>query len=259
MFQIAELVADSLSELGIDGNVKVASAEPDIKENHEQSSRPSSNKPVEEKLEAAEQSNHSQEPVTTASNGDLPKPSLSEDGAENKEHVKPTLSEDGAPEHLKPTLSKDGSPVNKEHPSNADIEVVTAESVQNTNDTANEMKDEQKAPSVKSSKETDHKESGTEVNGNQDAQSDAGSEKTDFESMISAILENDDGNEADIETLTELQSIYAHSRLSGCPTRAEMYRSLAQSMCERLVQSALLAGSRDNITAMVILLPGCKL
>ena len=83
--------------------------------------------------------------------------------------------------------------------------------------------------------------------------------ESEFESLISAILENDDGNEADVETLTELQSIYAHSRLSGCPTRPEMYRSLAQAMVERLVQSALLAGSRDNITAMVILLPGCKL
>ena len=101
----------------------------------------------------------------------------------------------------------------------------------------------------------------TDTNVDSYAHSDAGSEKTDFESMISAILENDDGNEADVETLTEMHSIYAQSRLSmsGAPTRPEMYRSLAQSMAERLVQSALLAGSRDNITAMVILLPGCKI
>ncbi|XP_022098391.1 protein phosphatase 2C-like domain-containing protein 1 [Acanthaster planci] len=89
------------------------------------------------------------------------------------------------------------------------------------------------------------------------------SDQTDFESMISALMENDDGNEADVETLTELHTIYAQSRLQeaeeqGSRTEHEMYRNLAQQMSERLVQSALLAGSRDNITVMVILLPGCK-
>ncbi|XP_038047867.1 protein phosphatase 2C-like domain-containing protein 1 [Patiria miniata] len=88
------------------------------------------------------------------------------------------------------------------------------------------------------------------------------SEQTDFDSMISALMENDDGNEADVDTLTELHTIYAQSRLleveQGRQTKHEMYRSLAQQMSERLVQSALLGGSKDNITVMVILLPGCK-
>ncbi|XP_071791311.1 protein phosphatase 2C-like domain-containing protein 1 [Asterias amurensis] len=92
---------------------------------------------------------------------------------------------------------------------------------------------------------------------------DDSSDQTEFESMISALMENDDGNDADIETLTELHTIYAQSRLQeveqGNPTKLEMYRNLAQQMSERLVQSALLAGSRDNVTVLIVLLPGCKL
>ena len=95
-----------------------------------------------------------------------------------------------------------------------------------------------------------------------DQNEDNSSDQTEFESMISALMENDDGNEADVETLTELHTIYAQSRLleveQGEQTEHEMYRNLAQQMSERLIQSALLAGSRDNITAMIILLPGCK-
>lgn len=85
------------------------------------------------------------------------------------------------------------------------------------------------------------------------------SQKTDFESMISALMENDDGNEADVETVTEMQTIYAKSHLSEKPSWSERVRSVAHKVSERLVQAAILAGSRDNITAMVILFPGCKL
>ena len=89
---------------------------------------------------------------------------------------------------------------------------------------------------------------------------DAESTKTDFESMLSALC--DDGNEADVETLTELHSFYAKSRLSegfGLVDKKEEYRMTAEVISERLVQSALMAGSRDNITVMVILLEGCQL
>lgn len=85
------------------------------------------------------------------------------------------------------------------------------------------------------------------------------SQKTDFESMISALMENDDGNEADVETVTEMQTIYAKSHLSEKPSWSEKVRSAAHKVSERLVQAAILAGSRDNITVMVILFPGCKL
>ena len=98
---------------------------------------------------------------------------------------------------------------------------------------------------------------------NHPREDDGSSDQTEFESMISALMENDDGNDADIETLTELHTIYAQSRLQeveqGNPTKLEMYRNLAQQMSERLVQSALLAGSRDNVTVLIVLLPGCKL
>ena len=40
------------------------------------------------------------------------------------------------------------------------------------------------------------------------------------------------------------------------PTAAEIERAFARSMAERLVQSALMADSRDNISVMVVLLPG---
>ncbi|XP_077997645.1 protein phosphatase 2C-like domain-containing protein 1 [Glandiceps talaboti] len=71
--------------------------------------------------------------------------------------------------------------------------------------------------------------------------------------------EDDDGHEADVETLTELHSIYMQSRLSEPPLKNEIFCNVAKAMSERLVHAALLAGSKDNVTAMVILLPGSKL
>nr|XP_002738696.2 PREDICTED: protein phosphatase 2C-like domain-containing protein 1-like [Saccoglossus kowalevskii] len=71
--------------------------------------------------------------------------------------------------------------------------------------------------------------------------------------------EDDDGCDADVETLTELHSFYGQSRMSEPPYKYDLHCQLAKSMGERLVHAALLAGSKDNITAMVILLPGCKL
>ncbi|KAK6165769.1 hypothetical protein SNE40_022628 [Patella caerulea] len=40
-------------------------------------------------------------------------------------------------------------------------------------------------------------------------------------------------------------------------TQSDFRRELAKSMAEHLVQAALLAGSRDNVTVMITLLPGC--
>ena len=42
-------------------------------------------------------------------------------------------------------------------------------------------------------------------------------------------------------------------------TKEEIQRDYARALSERLTQAALLAGAKDNITVMVILLPGCGL
>ena len=68
---------------------------------------------------------------------------------------------------------------------------------------------------------------------------------------------NDEDYEADIDTFTDGLTL-CESALSGrVPTKEEMQRDYAKTMAERLVQAALLAGTKDNITVMVVLLPGC--
>ncbi|XP_005099163.1 protein phosphatase 2C-like domain-containing protein 1 [Aplysia californica] len=54
-------------------------------------------------------------------------------------------------------------------------------------------------------------------------------------------------------------SVPIHSQVEeGEPQTPEGFRrELAKNMAEHLTQAALLAGSRDNITVMVLLLPGC--
>ncbi|XP_041362252.1 protein phosphatase 2C-like domain-containing protein 1 isoform X2 [Gigantopelta aegis] len=54
-------------------------------------------------------------------------------------------------------------------------------------------------------------------------------------------------------------SIPVHSDLSSDKekTQEEIRRDLARSMAEHLIQASLLAGSRDNITVMVMMFPGC--
>ncbi|KAJ8319965.1 hypothetical protein KUTeg_001552 [Tegillarca granosa] len=62
---------------------------------------------------------------------------------------------------------------------------------------------------------------------------------------------DESGNEADIETYADFLSIPTNSRLSNYGnflTREQLYREIAKTMAEHLVQAALLAGSRDNIT-----------
>ncbi|KAJ8310944.1 hypothetical protein KUTeg_011504 [Tegillarca granosa] len=71
---------------------------------------------------------------------------------------------------------------------------------------------------------------------------------------------DESGNEADIETYADFLSIPTNSRLSNYGnflTREQLYREIAKTMAEHLVQAALLAGSRDNITVNIVLLPGC--
>ena len=74
-------------------------------------------------------------------------------------------------------------------------------------------------------------------------------------------FDNDDsGNEADVETCTDGYTLPSPSRMSvHVPSREELQREHAKKMAERMVQAALLAGARDNITVMVLLLPGCGL
>ena len=49
------------------------------------------------------------------------------------------------------------------------------------------------------------------------------------------------------------------SHLFAAVTREEVQREFARAMAERLVHAALLGGAKDNITVMVVLLPGCGL
>ena len=72
-------------------------------------------------------------------------------------------------------------------------------------------------------------------------------------------FEEESGNEADVDTIGDFMSLPTNSRLSFNPsmTREHLQRDLSKTMAEHLVQAALLAGAKDNITVMVILLPGC--
>ncbi|KAH3753995.1 protein phosphatase 2C-like domain-containing protein 1 [Dreissena polymorpha] len=75
--------------------------------------------------------------------------------------------------------------------------------------------------------------------------------------------DSDSGNEADIESYLEnvsfTGSLSRISMIDGPPSREQIQRNHAQYMAQHLVQAALLAGAKDNVTAMVILLPGCGL
>ncbi|XP_033728301.1 LOW QUALITY PROTEIN: protein phosphatase 2C-like domain-containing protein 1 [Pecten maximus] len=74
--------------------------------------------------------------------------------------------------------------------------------------------------------------------------------------------DEDSGNDADIETVTDILSIPAFSRLSNYGrtlSREHIQREFAKTMAEHLIQAALLAGAKDNITVTVVLLAGCGL
>jgi hypothetical protein len=75
-------------------------------------------------------------------------------------------------------------------------------------------------------------------------------------SMMDNYSDDESGNEGDVDTsYTENVSRV----LGGIPTREELQREYARYLAERLVQAALLAGARNNITATIVLLPGCGL
>ena len=65
-------------------------------------------------------------------------------------------------------------------------------------------------------------------------------------------------NEDDLDTYTEGITL-PESHLLAAITREEVQREFARAMAERLVHAALLTGAKDNITVMVVLLPGCGL
>ena len=65
-------------------------------------------------------------------------------------------------------------------------------------------------------------------------------------------------NEDDLDTYTEGITL-PESHLFAAITREEVQREFACAMAERLVHAALLTGAKDNITVMVVLLPGCGL
>lgn len=68
------------------------------------------------------------------------------------------------------------------------------------------------------------------------------------------------GNDVDIETSAELMTLYSRLHLGQYPpSKDEHLREFAKVLSERLVQAALMAGARENITALVVLLPGCGL
>ena len=76
--------------------------------------------------------------------------------------------------------------------------------------------------------------------------------------------DEDSGNEADVDTCIDNMSPFPGtiSRISmtgGPLTKEQVQRNQAKMMAEHLVQAALLAGAKDNISVMVVLLPGCGL
>lgn len=69
------------------------------------------------------------------------------------------------------------------------------------------------------------------------------------------------GNEADVDTVyTDAKTLEVLSQISGqALTREEIQREYSKILAERLIQAALLAGAKDNLTVMVVLFPGCGL
>ena len=83
----------------------------------------------------------------------------------------------------------------------------------------------------------------------------------DMQTEIGSQNDTDSGNEADVDSYLENVSFpEAISRISmvdGPPSKEQLQRNQAEFMAEHLVQAALLAGAKDNLTAIVVLLPGC--
>ena len=81
--------------------------------------------------------------------------------------------------------------------------------------------------------------------------------KTEVGSHYDGFLDEESGDEADSAPFPGREPVLPESRLSlAPPTQEEVHREFAKMMSERLVQAAILAGAKDNITVMIILLPG---
>lgn len=126
---------------------------------------------------------------------------------------------------------------------------------------SNQQSNIQQTPLAESKKENQLEEDRKSVHSNKSSmtpRSDDGMDQ-DRSSPVDQ-FDVESGNEADIETYADFLSIPTNSRLSNYGnflTREQLYREIAKTMAEHLVQAALLAGSRDNITVNVVLLPGC--
>ena len=70
-----------------------------------------------------------------------------------------------------------------------------------------------------------------------------------------------EGEDQELEGEEDTITLPSHTDIDCSSSHSiyEQQRDLAKDMAEHLVQAALLAGSRNNITVMVILLPGTKL
>lgn len=86
--------------------------------------------------------------------------------------------------------------------------------------------------------------------------------RTEAGSHLGEVSEGESGNEADIDTDFDIASSFidpANTTENGDRAKDALHREYAKAMSEYLVQAALLAGAKDNVTAMVVLLPGSKL
>ena len=92
----------------------------------------------------------------------------------------------------------------------------------------------------------------------EDASSNMADLVTETGSQMENFSDDESGNDGDLDTITEytLPEDFSAMRI---PTREELHREYARVLSNRLTQAAIMAGSRNNITVMVILLPGCGL
>ena len=97
----------------------------------------------------------------------------------------------------------------------------------------------------------------------------ASNEKSDASKLTAESIINDDDSGEDGDIDTELGSAgesadgsiaqSEYSEISIERTQEGIYKQFAQLLSERLTEAALMAGARDNVTVMVLLLPGCGL
>ena len=67
------------------------------------------------------------------------------------------------------------------------------------------------------------------------------------------VEESESGEEGDVDTDSE------YSEMSNERTQEGVHKQFAQLLSERLCEAALMAGTKDNVTVMIVLFPGCGL